>query len=106
MLALWSDPDVVSVLFGPPAKHRSRATQVKTLLAASVIILLLVLGLITKASASDGMIYDSSGTCRFSKEPEPCEHYISPCVKGAEYFYFPSQGVLRTRDNGIVEVET
>jgi len=106
MLALWGNPDIVSLLFGPPAKRQHHASQVRTLLVASVVILLLVLGLITKASASDGMIYDSSGTCRFSKEPQPCEHYISPCVKGGEYFYFPSQGVLRTRDNRIVEVET
>jgi hypothetical protein len=105
MLALWGNPDIVSVLFGPPAK-RHHATQVTKLLVASVIILLLVLALIPEAFAREGLIYDSPGTCSFSKEPQPCEHYISPCIKGGEYFYFPSQGVMRTKDNRIVEVET
>ena len=106
MVNSWADLDLMNASFGAPVKRPKRAKQLNKLLVVGAIVVLLVLGLITKAFAHQGLIYESSGTCSFSKEPEPCEHYVSPCVKGAEYFYFPSRGVLRTRDNRIVEVET
>lgn len=93
-------------LIGLAASQRKRAAPGRTFVAAGVVMVLAGLGLAPKAFAHDGLIYQSSGTCSFSKEPAPCDQYVSPCVKGVEYFYFPAQGVLRTRDNRIVEVAT
>src|SRR5438874_1633834 len=98
MLNSQADRDPAA-LFEAPATRRN-------LVVAGAVIFLLGLGLAPKAFASDGLSLESSGTCVFGKEPAPCEQYVSPCVKGVEYFYFPALGVFRTRDNHIVEVDT
>src|SRR5689334_9792519 len=103
MVDARTDPhlDAVSGLL---VNRPQRATRGGKLVVVGVVMLLFGLGLTPKVFADEGLIYNSSGTCSFGKEPAPCQQYVSPCVKGVEYFYFPAQGVLRTRDNRIIQV--
>ena len=105
MLNSCADPDL-DTRIGLPAKERNRPTHVSKLLVAVSVMVLFGCGFATKAFALQGLIYESSGTCSFGQEPTPCEQYMSPCVMGAKYYYFPALGVLRTRDNHIVGVST
>ena len=83
-----------------PAKPHRR-----TLLVAGGVTLLFGIAASPKAFAHDGLIHGESGTCIFEGEPAPCEQFISPCFKGVEYFYFPIQGVMRSTDDRVVEID-